>query len=246
MRYAIYFLLVIVAFAAGYQWALYRSPLVFDTSHAAAPATQKPKISPPPVLNAEQGEPSNIPIQTAQKSLSPPLPQEGHANEITAVPSVRASASTSAPKTPQLDASDSPQPNELPPRPAAEVLAEMVADDGSTAFPNPSAEPHQTLTSQSPDPDWSEQAAQQLRDYFTTQLGTRFEFPMIACGQNICEIQAASLRDGSVENDVRDFQTVFYQMHAQPWWDQLQFDETTLRVQSKPKRAFFVCFITRK
>jgi len=35
-------------------------------------------------------------------------------------------------------------------------------------------------------------------------------------------------------------------MQAQPWWAQLQFDETTLRVQSNPKRAFFVCFITRK
>ena len=69
---------------------------------------------------------------------------------------------------------------------------------------------------------------------------------MIECGQSICEIQAASMRRGSLEDDVRDFQTVFNQMHAQPWWGQLQFDEQTLSVQSKPKRAFFVGFITRK
>ena len=54
------------------------------------------------------------------------------------------------------------------------------------------------------------------------------------------------MRGGSLQDDVRDFQTVFNQMHAQPWWDQLQFDEQSLSVQTKPKRAFFVCFITRK
>jgi len=147
---------------------------------------------------------------------------------------------------PPLAAANDPPTNEQPPRPAAEVLAEMVTDDGSTAFPNPSAVAHQTLTSQSPDPDWSEEAAQQLRAYLTSQLDTRFEYPLIECGQSICEIQAASMRGGSLEDDVRDFQTVFNQMHAQPWWDQLQFDEQTLSVQSKPKRAFFVGFITRK
>ena len=148
---------------------------------------------------------------------------------------------------PPLPAKNDPPPsNEPPSRPAAEVLAEIVTDDGSTAFPNPSAAAHQTLTSQSPDPDWSEEAAQQLRAYLTSQLGTRFEYPLIECGQSICEIQAASMHGGSLEDDGRDFQTVFSRMHAQPWWGRLQFDEQTLSVRSKPKRAFFVGFITRQ
>jgi hypothetical protein len=247
MRYASYFLVALIAFVGGYQWAQYGSQPASSADPAAAQAAQTPNvIGPRPALNGDQGEPSSLPIQTAQRSPSPPLAQKVTPNEITGAPSEKASASPSALKPPLPAANDPPQSNEQPPRPAAEVLAEMVTDDGSTAFPNPSAEPHQTLTSQSPDPDWSERAAQQLRDYLTSQLGTRFEYPLIECGQNICEIQAASLRGGSLEDDERDFQTVFYQMHAQPWWDQLQFDETTLRVQSKPKRAFFVCFITRK
>ena len=247
MRYASYLLVALIALVGGYHWAHYGAQPTSSTDPASAAQTAKgPTVTGPGVaLTGDQGKPSSVPVQMAHKSPSPPSVSNVTPSENAAGPSERASASASALKPPLAAANDPPS-NEQPPRPAAEVLAEMVTDDGATAFPNPSAVAHQTLTSQSPDPDWSVEAAQQLRAYLTSQLDTRFEYPLIECGQSICEIQAASMRGGSLEDDVRDFQTVFNQMHAQPWWDQLQFDEQTLSVQSKPKRAFFVGFITRK
>lgn len=247
MRYASYFFVALIAFVGGYEWAHYGAqPPSSITEPAAAQTAQLTSVtSAGAAVSGDQRRPSSVPVQMAHKSPSPALVANVTPDENAAAPSERASASASALRPP-LPAAKDPPSNEQPPRPAAEVLAEMVTDDGSTAFPNPSAVAHQTLTSQRPDPDWSERAAQQLRAYLMSQLGTRFEYPLIECGQSLCEIQAASMRGGSLEDDVRDFQTVFNQMHAQPWWDQLQFDEQTLSVQSKPKRAFFVGFITRK
>ena len=131
-------------------------------------------------------------------------------------------------------------------RPAAEFIAEFENDDHKSAFPNPATALHQAVQSETPDQDWSQMAAQQLSDYLTATLGSRFEFPLIQCGQDICEIQAASFVTGNHSDDERDFQRVFAAMSQQSWWAAFQFDEQTLEVTgTKNGRVVFVGFVTR-
>ena len=119
-----------------------------------------------------------------------------------------------------------------PGRPAAELITAIETDDPKSVFQNPAVAAHQAMLSEAPDPDWSQMAAQQLRDYLAAQLGNRFEYPLVQCGQDICEIQAASFVGGNSDADLRDFQDVDYNMQQQPWWTTLQFDQLSFQVQA--------------
>jgi hypothetical protein len=134
-----------------------------------------------------------------------------------------------------------------PQKPAADIIAALETDDHKSAFANPSIAPHQAVMSETPDPDWSQAAAQQLRDYLAAQLGNRFEYPLVQCGQDICEIQAATMLGSDSHADVRDFQLSDENMRLQPWWLTLQFDELTFQVDSVDDgRDVMIVFITRK
>ena len=138
----------------------------------------------------------------------------------------------------------SPPPNNG--KPASELIAAIENEEGKSAFPNPAIAEHQTVTSETPDANWSQTAAPQLADYFESALGSRFEFPLVQCGHDICELQAASFVAGDSAIDMHDFQQVYHDMREQPWWTALELDEQTLEVQSsKNGRNLFICFITR-
>ena len=133
-------------------------------------------------------------------------------------------------------------------RPAAELFAEILTDDvKKSAFPDPTIAAHQAMLNETPDPDWSQQAAQQLRDYLASQLGNRFEYPLVQCGQDLCEIQAASFFGGDSVADQYDFQVVENSMPLQPWWTTLQFDQLSGRFSSsKNHRVLAIVMVTRK
>ncbi len=135
----------------------------------------------------------------------------------------------------------------IPRKSAAEFIAALEADDHKSAFPNPSIAPHQAMLNETPDPNWSQAAAQQLRDYLAEQLGNRFEYPLVQCGQDICEIQAATLPGSDRHVDVHDFQVADENMSLQPWWTSLEFDELTFQVDSEDDgRDVMIVFVTRK
>ena len=164
--------------------------------------------------------------------------------QSTYVPQTAASApaSTASTATHQID-----QPK-VPQKSAADIIAALEADDHKSAFPNPSIAPHQAMLSETPDPNWSQAATQQLKDYLAAQLGNRFEYPLVQCGQDICEIDAATLLGSDTNADVLDFQASDENMRLQPWWATLQFDELTFQVDTVDGdgRDVMIVFITRK
>jgi hypothetical protein len=156
-------------------------------------------------------------------------------------------AAASVPSSTSSTASQQNDPPKAPQKSAADIIAALEADDHKSAFPNPSIAPHQAMLNETPDPNWSQAAAQQLRDYLAEQLGNRFEYPLVQCGQDICEIQAATLPGSDRHVDVHDFQVADENMSQQSWWTSLQFDELTFQVDSEDDgRDVMIVFITRK
>jgi hypothetical protein len=111
---------------------------------------------------------------SAQAAL-PPIPEQEKIApkrlQSSYVPQGGTSAQAST-ATPSDKNSDQPKKNG---RPATELIAEIETDDPKSVFQNPAVAAHQALLNETPDPDWSQIAAQQLRDYLAAQLGNRFE-----------------------------------------------------------------------
>lgn len=227
------FAIVIALGFAGYWIGRTGSPVAQSKSPMAAPSVTQSKISAPsPAASPIASVPE--PDKRSPKILqSTYVPQGGSSDQ----------QSAAAPAPPSKNG-DPPSRNG---KPAAELIAAIENDDTKSAFPNPAIAAHQALLNEQSDPDWSQQAEQQLRDFLSAQLGNRFEYPLVQCGTDICEIQAASFVDGDSAADLRDFQRADSDMQLQPWWTTLQFDELTFQVQSsKNGRHLIIVFITRK
>jgi hypothetical protein len=203
----------------------------------AQPKSETASVPPVVLSSSSASDPRLGPIPADIESAPPKRVQSTYVPHAAAASSD--SAATSA--QPQSTQPKSPQ------KPAADIIAALETDDHKSAFANPSIAPHQAVMSETPDPDWSQAAAQQLRDYLAAQLGNRFEYPLVQCGQDICEIQAATILGSDSNTDVRDFQMSDENMHLQPWWSTLQFDELTFQVDSVDDgRDVMIVFITRK
>jgi hypothetical protein len=198
---------------------------------------------------SDQGPPATDHPKVADASAKEVITPERRAAirermQSTYVPQA-ASSQPTAPTAPS--ANDQSDRQTTPKKSAAEIISALESDDHKSAFPNPSIAPHQVLLNETPDPDWSQAAAQQLRDYLAAELGNRFEYPLVQCGQDICEIQAATLPGSNRGVDVHDFQVSDENMHLQPWWSTLQFDELTFQVDSADDGIdVMIVFITRK
>jgi len=129
---------------------------------------------------------------------------------------------------------------------ASELLAKFIENSKDSVFQTPQSQGHAAMLAEEPDPQWSPVASGQLHDYLTQQLGDRFEFPVIECQTDICEIQAAGYANGNLDSDMRDFQMIVNNMHRQPWWNELGFDEQTLSTTQKQARPLFIVYVTRK
>jgi hypothetical protein len=185
--------------------------------------------------------PTNVPTIPEQQKAPPKRLQSTYVPQGDS----RAQQEAAATTAPATKDHDQPPKNG---RPAAELFAEIETDDvKKSAFPDPIITAHQAMLNETPDPDWSQTAAQQLRDYLAAQLGNRFEYPLVQCGQDLCEIQAASFFGGDSDADERDFQTAENGMPLQPWWTTLQFDQFSTRFSSsKNGRILAIVMVTRK
>lgn len=133
-----------------------------------------------------------------------------------------------------------------PPKPASQLLANFIERLGHSAFQSPITQGHTAMLAEQPDPSWSPAASNQLNQYLSQQLGDRFEFPVVQCQSNICEIQAAGFPGVSGDPAASAFQEVVGKMHQQPWWSDLGFDEQILSVTDEEGRMLFIVYVTRK
>lgn len=228
----------LIAFVAG---ALCCFVVLHLFEHRSAPLrVERPSAEiPAPANSKEQSAPqtqwpvstgTDMPVKKAQSSLERP----------NAADHVRTSGhvATTAPTAPHEKNPDAG-------RPAAELTANMIANVGDAVMGRPLVAPHETLQAESKDENWSPQAQQELQDYFSGNLGTRFEFPVIDCRLDLCELQAATTT-AEATTDVEDFNTLLRQLHDQAWWSTLQFDNQNCAFGAAgDRRGLIVCFFTR-
>ena len=132
-----------------------------------------------------------------------------------------------------------------PRRPASELIEDMIASMGDPVMGKPLLAPHQALQTEAKDEPWSTDAETSLRNSLEGTLGTRFEYPSINCGSDLCEIQAATLgNEGQFDNE--DFQTALGAMGKEAWWSTMQLGHPTCAYKGAGDgRELVVCFVTR-
>jgi hypothetical protein len=230
MRYVVSVLLVAtMVFLAAYFWK------------ARDFAGTKPEVATPPAIGDGDTSPASTPDETVKEPLARRQAQQPGSSDNTPIPS-----------TSEVPLRDSQKRTQSHPSaaahtvPAAVAINQWLSDPGDSAMGNPLAAPHQVFQGEHVDGQWSSAATQQLKDHLEDSLATKFEFPVIECRQDMCEVQAATVAPGP-NDDVAEFQRIFYDMPTQPWWQSLGFGGPTFAVKSSGDgRELIVCFIARQ
>ena len=156
---------------------------------------------------------------------------------------------SNASKSPSRKLSDSAKAADVSdaPKSTAEILAPFIEDNPAEVFLPDSVRNHAAVQSETVDPDWGPTASHAMRDYLESQLGDRFDIPVVDCRQDLCELEATGRLGGNSSDDVRDFERALNEMKQQPWWSTFQFDQNTgLAAVSADGRAIIVHFYSRK
>ena len=126
-------------------------------------------------------------------------------------------------------------------------IDEMLANMRKQKIPPSMVVAHDELQSEPVDSAWAPATNQQIQSYLADQFGDRFDVRSIDCRTDMCEIRVAgrTLDQSQSNQDEQDWQTQFWQMTKQPWWQTLQFSEPSCMITDTKGLPTFVCFIVR-
>lgn len=126
-------------------------------------------------------------------------------------------------------------------------IDEMLANMRKQKIPPSMVVAHDELQSEPVDSAWGPAANQQIQSYLADQFGDRFDVRSIDCRTDMCEIRVAgrTLDRSQSNQDAQDWQTQFWQMNKQPWWQTLQFSEPSCMITDTKGLPTFVCFVVR-
>ena len=142
------------------------------------------------------------------------------------------------------------------PTSAAELLADMIADVPESEKLKPAFVPslakqmHKSFSGDPRDDAWASHAEDRLKQYFGEVVGAlagQFEFLLVECHTNLCEIQTASRFLDQGDKDADYWNKIIYGMKQEAWWAECEFREPAMQMQIAPdgRRILFVTYLIR-
>ena len=241
VRFKVFYLGAILLFALGILiWSRREQPMSAAGQNFAGNQSASPP-SPPSRREDDRRRAASTTIRSTRVSHAEAPKQQNSVEASSAVDPEQKGSPLRKPNMP-IVASYAQQ----APKTATEILAHYIDDDPTQVFLPNSVQYHAAVQSEPIDPEWGPAASQAIRDYLS-KFGDRFEFPLIDCRQDLCELEAVGRLGSNSRDDLHDFQDALNSMRQQPWWSTFQFDQDTGLVSSSPDgRAIIIWFYSRK